>query len=236
MKTTTDKEGELLSWIEGLSNTTLGKVTAVLNMVLYRAEVKDTGSCAQGVLNIGSEDFVNIQSNKNEVTDVLKRIGTFFEIDILNNRSKYTLVGDIFGKPENKDIPININLDILKILSLSIEKIQSIKNKRNKKNSEERPLFFDVDKSRFYVQGREIKLSKFKDEYHTLRVMFEDPDELPKEWFFSEIREKIDGGALDDKKYYNAIHQLRIKLERQGINDFFITNIQSVKINNKYLS
>lgn len=97
-------------------------------------------------------------------------------------------------------------------------------------------LAFDTDKSRFYVQGKEIKLSKFKDEYHTLRIMFEDRKELPKEWFFSEIAEKIDESNLDDKKYYNAIYQLRLKLEKQGIKDFFITTKQSVKIDQKYLS
>ncbi|MBI2626745.1 MAG: hypothetical protein HYW77_00670 [Parcubacteria group bacterium] len=97
-------------------------------------------------------------------------------------------------------------------------------------------LHFDLDKSRLYVQGKEFKLLKFKDEYHTLRVMFEDVNELGKEWFFSEIAERIDENRLDDKKYYNAIYQIRLKLEKQGINDFFITTKQSVKINKKYLS
>ncbi len=97
-------------------------------------------------------------------------------------------------------------------------------------------LRFDVDKARFYVQGKEIKLLKFKDEYHTLRIMFENPKELSKEWFFSEILEKIDDSNFDDKKYYNAIYQLKIKLAKQGIEDFFITTKQSVKINEKYLS
>lgn len=100
----------------------------------------------------------------------------------------------------------------------------------------DKKLHFDLDKSRFYVQGKEIKLLKFKDEYHTLRVIFENPSELSKEWFFSEIGEKIDESNLDDKKYYNALYQLRLKLEKQGINDFFITTKQSVKINQKYLS
>ncbi|MFA6096846.1 MAG: hypothetical protein WC788_04430 [Candidatus Paceibacterota bacterium] len=96
-------------------------------------------------------------------------------------------------------------------------------------------LYFDKDKSRFYVQGKEIKLLKFKDEYHTLRIMFENPSDLPQEWFFSEIVERTESKS-DDKKYYNAIYQLRIKLEKQGIKDFFITTKQSVKINKKYLS
>lgn len=99
-------------------------------------------------------------------------------------------------------------------------------------------LSFDADKSRFYVQGKEIKLIKFKDEYHTLRVIFENPAEISREWFFSEIREKIDPYASPDKdkKYYNAIYQTRLKLEKQGIKDFFITTKQSVKIDPKYLS
>ena len=97
-------------------------------------------------------------------------------------------------------------------------------------------LYFDIDKARLYVWGKEIKLFKFKDEYHTLRIMFENPKELSQEWFFSEIVERIDNGNLNEKKYYNAIYQLRLKLEKQGINDFFITTKQSVKINKKYLS
>lgn len=103
-------------------------------------------------------------------------------------------------------------------------------------NDPSRKLHFDKDKSRFYVQGKEIKLLKFKDEYHTLRIMFENPDALPQEWFFSEIAERIDEGNPNDKKYYNAIYQLKIKLAKQDINDFFITTKQSVKINEKYLS
>lgn len=98
-------------------------------------------------------------------------------------------------------------------------------------------LFFDADKHRLYVQGKEIKLLKFKDEYHTLNVIFSNQSELSKEWFFSEIKEKVDfASKADDKKYYNAIYQLKLKLAKVGINDFFITTKQSVKINEKYLS
>lgn len=97
-------------------------------------------------------------------------------------------------------------------------------------------LHFDPDKSRLYVKGNEIKIKKFGDEYHTLRIIFEDPPELSKEWFFSEIREKVDKATTKDKKYSNAIYQLKLKLSKVGINDFLITTKQSVKINKKYLS
>ena len=97
-------------------------------------------------------------------------------------------------------------------------------------------LAFNADKSRFFVQGKSIKLLKFKNEYHTLRIMFEKPDEVSKEWYFSEIAERIDKYASKDKKYYNAIYQIGLKLEKEGIKDFFITTKQSVKISPKYLS
>lgn len=105
-------------------------------------------------------------------------------------------------------------------------------------NNEElsKKLHFDPDKSRFYVQGKVIKILKFKDEYQTLRILFENSNELSQEWFFSDIAERVDDSNADDKKYYNAIYQIRLKLEKEGIKDFFITTKQSVKINGKYLS
>jgi hypothetical protein len=98
-------------------------------------------------------------------------------------------------------------------------------------------LYFDKNKSRLYIKSKEIKILKFKDEYNTLRIIFDNPDELDKEWFFSEIKERVDMyGKGDDKKYYNAIYQVGLKLAKKGIDDFFITTKQSVKINTKYLS
>jgi hypothetical protein len=97
-------------------------------------------------------------------------------------------------------------------------------------------LSFDENRARFYVQGKEIRLRKFGNEYHTLRIMFEKPEEISRDWFFSEIAERIDEANINDKKYYNAIYQVGTKLEKQGIKEFFITTRQSVKINDKYLS
>lgn len=95
---------------------------------------------------------------------------------------------------------------------------------------------FDPDKSRLYVSGKEIKIRKFTDQYHTLRVIFEDPKEMGKEWFFSELVEKIDQHKPNEKRYYNALNQVRYKLVTAGFPDFFVTTTQSVKIRPKYLS
>jgi hypothetical protein len=97
-------------------------------------------------------------------------------------------------------------------------------------------LGFDPNKSRFYVRGKEMPIQKFSDQYHTLRIIFEDPHEISKEWFFSEIQEKVDKHKQNDKTYYNAINQIRIKLNAAGFPEFFKTTRQSVKINTEYLS
>jgi|SRR6185437_4929732 len=97
-------------------------------------------------------------------------------------------------------------------------------------------FYFDPIKSRLYLRGIEFKIQKFKEQYHTLRVIFEQPDEVGKEWFFSEIAEKLDVHKPNEKTYYNAIHQVRLKLAAEGFRDVFTTTKQSVKINPKYLS
>lgn len=95
-------------------------------------------------------------------------------------------------------------------------------------------LKFDAEKSRLYVNGKDIKVKKFGDEYHTLRIIFED---LKDEWFFSRIAEKYDSEAhFDDKKFYNATYQINLKMGRTGMEDLFILTRQSAKINPKYLS
>ncbi len=103
--------------------------------------------------------------------------------------------------------------------------------------SEQYAIRFDTNKSRLYFKDKEIKIKKFSDQYHILRIMFENPKDLADEWFFSLVAEKYDSsGHFSDKKFYNAIYQINLKLGRLGIDDLFITTRQSVKINEKYMS
>lgn len=97
-------------------------------------------------------------------------------------------------------------------------------------------LLFDSEKSIFYIKGNKIKIKKFGDEYHLLRIIFENPEELSQEWFFSDIKERVDRGEDNDKKYYNALYQIKQKLEKIGIKDFCTSTRQSLQINKKYLS
>lgn len=100
-------------------------------------------------------------------------------------------------------------------------------------------LDFDIDKSSLFIGADEIKLKKFGDQYHLLRIIFRDRIELPKEWFFSEITELYDvaGNHYPDKKFYNAAYQInqKIKIGTSIKKDFFITTTQSVKIDPEFL-
>lgn len=96
---------------------------------------------------------------------------------------------------------------------------------------------FDERDGLLYVNSRSIKLKKFGDEYHILRILFENPQRLSDEWLFSEISEKYDfEEKYPDKKFSNAFGQLKQKLKTINITDLFYTTTQSVKINKKYLS
>lgn len=98
-------------------------------------------------------------------------------------------------------------------------------------------LEFDLDKSLLVVDGQEVKIQKFSDQYNTLKIIFDNPNGLRDERFFSDISEKYDhSGCLPDKKFYNAIYQVNLKLKSKGIEDVFIATRQSVKINQEYLS
>lgn len=117
--------------------------------------------------------------------------------------------------------------------------IQELSKKEDEKIEEKRvnytPLF-DADKSILIIGDKKIKIKKFSDQYHLLRIIFESESEFQQEWFFSEIAERYDSEAnLSDKKFYNAVYQLNQKVAREtGIKDYFITTSQSFKINPEY--
>ncbi|MCG2686673.1 hypothetical protein L6278_00875, partial [Candidatus Parcubacteria bacterium] len=99
-------------------------------------------------------------------------------------------------------------------------------------------LDFDTDKSRLYVQGKEIKIQKFSDQYNVLKILFKNKESLSEEWFYSKIAELLDRAEdFKDKKFYNAIYQINQKIAKETeIKNFFITTNQSFKIDNKYLA
>lgn len=99
-------------------------------------------------------------------------------------------------------------------------------------------LSFDTAKSVLMVGQTAVKIRPNTDQFHFLRIIFANPIELAREWFYSEIAEEFDAEAkFDDKKFYNALYQVEQKLARDArVNDVFITTTQSFTINPKYLN
>ncbi len=98
-------------------------------------------------------------------------------------------------------------------------------------------LSFSEEKGKLKIGDKEASFRKGTRQYHFVRIIFSEPKELGKEWFFSEIGEKYDSEEeLDDKRFANIAYQVkqRIRLDT-GISDFFITTKQSATINPKYL-
>lgn len=99
-------------------------------------------------------------------------------------------------------------------------------------------LSFNEAKSVLEIGEKTIKIRKASDQYHLLRIIFQDKKEIAQEWFYSEIAEKYDeANQFDDKKFYNAAYQVKQKVVRDtGLQDVLFTTAQSVRINPKYLN
>ncbi len=98
-------------------------------------------------------------------------------------------------------------------------------------------LSFSEEKGVLTIGDKQAFFRKNSLQYHFVRIIFSEPKELGKQWFFSEIGEKYDSEEKhDDKRFANIAYQVkqRIAIET-SIRDFFITTKQSVTINPKYL-
>ena len=96
--------------------------------------------------------------------------------------------------------------------------------------------YYLILKINFLHKGNKIKIKKFGNEYHLLRIIFENPEEISQEWFFSDIKERADENEGNDKRYSNALYQFKQKLEKIGIKNFCTSTRQSFNINKEYLS
>jgi len=96
---------------------------------------------------------------------------------------------------------------------------------------------FDERKSTLFIGNKGVKFRKFTEQYHTLRIIFSDTSKLSDEWFFSEIREKIDEAkGYTDKAFHNYFSAIKRRVAGEtGIKDLFLTTTQSVRINPDYL-
>lgn len=95
---------------------------------------------------------------------------------------------------------------------------------------------FDESRGILKINDKIIKLSKTSRQFEVLRIIFQSKNETYKDWQFSEISDKLDWAGLKEwKKIYNIVDAIGLKIAaKTGIQDFFITTTQSVKINPEY--
>lgn len=96
---------------------------------------------------------------------------------------------------------------------------------------------FDATSGILWIEGTPVKFGTKSNSYHCLRIFFANPD-LKEEMFFSEIAETLDeANPKPDKlihNYFNNTIKRKVMTETK-LRDFFITDNQSVRINEKYL-
>jgi len=100
-------------------------------------------------------------------------------------------------------------------------------------------IVFNPEKSILTIKNIPIKIRKFSEQYHLLRIIFEKDLDITNECFFSEIAEIYDnkaGNRLPDKKFYNAVYQINQKIIKKArIENYFLTTNQSFRINPEYI-
>jgi hypothetical protein len=112
-----------------------------------------------------------------------------------------------------------------------------LENNPNQHHLTEDSPHFDASSGILWINGAPVKFGTKSNAYHCLRAFFSGPN-LNEERFFSEISEAIDEtNPRPDKlihNYFNNTIKSKIALET-GIKDFFLTDNQSVKINEDYI-
>jgi len=98
-------------------------------------------------------------------------------------------------------------------------------------------VFFDAGKGILFVGSFTIEFRKFTEQYHCLRIIFANKENIKEEWMFSEIAELLDRAKdYNDKNFHNYFSAIKRRISAEtGIKDLLITTNQSVKINEDYL-
>ena len=96
---------------------------------------------------------------------------------------------------------------------------------------------FDIDLGLLKLVNKKIYFRKYTEQYHTLKIIFENKENLKNEIFFSEIAEKLDSSkGYSDKDFHNYFSAIKKRVSAEtGIKDLFITTTQSIKINPNYI-
>jgi hypothetical protein len=191
-----------------------GKYIHAIKIIIERAEIANSENLSVDFYYFNFEDRMDDLMLLTNFFDRMKEAGCFANYDRHTGVGRVNL---IFSKIDLQNLKTFLKEQILK----------------QQKDNCFLMVNFDPDKNILTIKGKDIKIKGHSDQCHLLEIIFKDQNELPKEWFYSEIAERYDHGAvLPDKKFYNAAYQLSGKIHKEtGIKDFLLTNSQSFKIN-----
>ena len=181
-------------------------------------------------VSIVDEDIVQKFNNKifyKETIDELRNdlVGA---VSDKRNKAKLELIGN--SDPDAELFFITkLHNDLLEKLSLYSAGNLPVFNKSK--------ASFNSGTSVLTINESAVSIRKFSNQYHLLKIIFEDNFSLSKEWLFSEIAEAYDEvSPPNDKMFYNAADQIKKKVAiKTHIQNFFSTTSHSIKINSKFI-
>lgn len=238
------------SYFFDLSLENLIKIQKVIKIILDELELQDVNRLAGNKIPL--KNFTSEGITYEDVVHIIKKINDWAGRDIifLADKSAFLNIRDELRElteMENELIGIkdlvfskkDFEKNII-ILSIDLDETRNIKNELDKKINKNAPntiMDFDKEKSTLNINGTIIKIKKFRNQYYLLGIIFENKENMAKDWQFSEIAEIIDIAKADKwHTFYHVAYAIGNKIAREtGIKDFFITTTQSIKINNKYL-
>ena len=119
-----------------------------------------------------------------------------------------------------------------------IQRIKELKEEKPSSNPSNNRLEFDPVKAILYINDSEVNTKKSKHQTLMLKAIFEDKDQLFKEWPFADIGNKddeVEDEKVSSERYRNTVYRLNDKVAIEAhIKDFFVVKNNSFQINKVY--
>ncbi|HUX36199.1 MAG TPA: hypothetical protein VMV71_04185 [Candidatus Paceibacterota bacterium] len=137
-------------------------------------------------------------------------------------KANITLTKAFLDEAENKDYISSLDKPLKPKKTLKQEQIPQLK--------------FDSVKSVLFVGSTRVEIRNHSNQYELLKIVFENPKEALREWFYDEMIGRYDStGSMKEKTFENAAYQLNNKIIRDtGLRDVMEVKKRSVIFNKKY--
>lgn len=112
-------------------------------------------------------------------------------------------------------------------------------NEKYQSKTEEKDLLtFNQESGLLIINKERVKIKKYSDQFYLLKVLFENEENIYKEFLFDELDDYEDTMGWEDKKIRNTVQNLNTKLAlttNSKVKNFLLVTSKAFKINKKYL-